>query len=54
MGLVRKLWRLITRAEPRDDRMRRVLEEARTRTEQELQESSGKAARRGPIRRIFK
>lgn len=54
MGLLSKIWRSMTRADAREDRMRRVLEDARTRSEQELAEGRNKAQRSGPIRRIFK
>ena len=54
MGLLSKLWLSVTRRETRADRMQRVLEDTRTRAEQERLDSSRQADRRGPIRRIFK
>lgn len=54
MGVFAKLWRSLTGADEAEERARRILEQARSRSEQELKNGESKARRSGPIRRIFK
>lgn len=54
MGMLAKLWQSLTGNPDPEERARRILDQARVRSAEEMKSADGKKPRSGPIRRIFK